>query len=256
MSPLPDYSGDIIKANEFCFRMATYNIREGAHNLKEILTKYIIDSNIDILALQELNGWEKESLSEFGKEVGHNFTVFINTTSGYHMGFTSRFPFEVIRVRTEGFHHGMIHINMFQFLNESTQWKFSDQTDDDEYDDLDDIVPDQYDLSLHLIVTHLDPHSEVSRLEEAHHIIHQAKEHRNLLLFGDLNSLSILDKPQYDATDLLSTLLISSSSVQSKFLTPDHSAIDYQVMNKFYDGSFLIYYNTIIILIIVIIFII
>ena len=123
------------------------------------------------------------------------------------MGITSRLPFEVIRLRTDGFWHGMIHIRMipnkstvpFDLLNPyylNAKETFDDENDD-EIDSFYNINP-SLDPALHLIVTLLDPHNATSRFEESHHIDHQSREHSRLLVLGDLNALSPYDAEHYN----------------------------------------------------------
>jgi len=235
-----------------CITIATYNVREGIKNqvLMEIFTEYVQENKFDILALQELNGWSDDILGERAALWNHTYWTFLETDSGYHMGITSRLPFEVIRLRTEGFHHGMIHIRMLPGLETIPQDlleinnftdPFNDYSDDDELEDFTNISP-AIDPSLHLIVSHLDPHSSTSRFEEAHHIDHQSAEHSRLLVLGDLNALSYNDAYYYNEIDLFDTI-IADSRLTDKFLYhplpgSEQYDIDYRVLDKFYNGIF------------------
>ena len=210
-------------------------------------------NNFDIVALQELNHWTEFGLKDKAKAWGHDYTTFLETKTGYHMGITSRLPFEVIRLRTDGFWHGMIHIRMIpnnstvpvdllnpHYLN--AKETFDDENDDDEIDSFYNINP-SLDPALHLIVTHLDPHNATSRFEESHHIDHQSREHSRLLVLGDLNALSLYDAEHYNEINLFDILYHSKDDLlKNKFLYnpstySNQYEIDYRVLEKFYSGK-------------------
>lgn len=248
-----DGSGDD-NGERQCLRVGTMNVRDGAWREPERLEaviQYLADCQLDALALQELNRWDESLLQERALRWGHNHTQFLHTNSGYHMGFTSSLPFRLVRARTEGFHHGMLHV---EFERESgaipreyvveeplggDPYLFDDVNDEDEEDDIYEVAEDIYESALHMIVTHLDPHDAEMRLSEAHHIDRQGREHRLLLVFGDLNALSPRDREFYQRDHLL-TALLSTPELKRKFVYTNYGGeeiIDYRVMERFFVGA-------------------
>lgn len=241
-----------------CLKVGTVNVRDGSWKEPErleALIEYLGECDLDALALQELNRWDERLLQERALRWGHNHTQFLHTNSGYHLGFTSSLPFTLIRARTEGFHHGMLHVEFERgsgaiprkYLINNTPsggdpYRFDDVNDEDEEDDIYDVEEDIYESALHMIVTHLDPHDAEMRLSEAHHIDRQGREHPLLLVFGDLNALSPRDREFYDRDHLL-TALLSTPELKRKFVYTDYDgeeAIDYRVMEKFFVGGRLV----------------
>ena len=233
------------RAEKKCLRIVTYNIREGANGLHSELVKYLQETKADIVALQELNSWSLDSLNKSALQWGHEYVTFLPARTGYNLGMTSRLPFEVIRLRTEGFWHGMIHVKMLPSpetvpLTLLAREEFSDPFDDAHDDDEGDLggIQEAPDPSLHIIITHLDPHSAENRFEEAHHVDRQSREHDRLILMGDMNALSSFDQSHYEEENLLG-LLKRDPKLADKFLFlkegANESEIDYRVMDKFYE---------------------
>lgn len=71
--------------------------------------KWLKAQKADVLALQELVGWNEERLKKAALEWGHKHVVAMKG-GGYNIGFTSKTPIEVIeRHPGSPFHHGYVH---------------------------------------------------------------------------------------------------------------------------------------------------
>ena len=235
---------------EKCIKVVTYNVLETpvikVPQKVAQLANYFNHYNFDVIALQELNHWSENILAEAAKMWGHNYTIYLPTPFGYDMGISSKIPFEVIRLRTQGFHHGMIHIKLLDSSilpilstdNEYTSTEFNDAGDDDDEiaNPIESIKPENEQF-LHIIVSHLDPHNATKRFEESHHIDRQSREHPWLIAVGDMNALSSYDSEYYNSINLFATLN-STPQLATKFLyqVNESKAIDYRVMDKYYNG--------------------
>merc|ERR1712130_1081113 len=124
----------------------TYNIREGAGQpgLREKLVRYIQEQDVDILALQELNGWDEALLQTYALQWGHPYAVFLRADTGYHLGLTARLPFDVIRTRHQGFWHGMIHVRFLPGPETIPGWTASESVGEEEFDDQNDEDDERY----------------------------------------------------------------------------------------------------------------
>ena len=69
---------------------------------------WIANQNPDVVALQELNGLDQESLLQLARKWGHEHAVILKE-NGFPVGLTSRLPIQVIEKRVKGFHHGYLH---------------------------------------------------------------------------------------------------------------------------------------------------
>lgn len=91
-------------------RIVTYNVLEGFHRAPERAEKvaaWLRQENPDVVALQELNRFTPEKLSEYAAQWGHCYAVLLKE-KGYSTGLTSRTPIEAVRRIRDGFGHGLL----------------------------------------------------------------------------------------------------------------------------------------------------
>jgi len=73
-------------------KIITYNIYQGFigdDKRKQRFIEWIKKQNVDILALQELNNYNENTLQEDALKWGHKYSAICITKDGYHIGFTS-----------------------------------------------------------------------------------------------------------------------------------------------------------------------
>ncbi|MCH2181091.1 MAG: endonuclease/exonuclease/phosphatase family protein [Mariniblastus sp.] len=70
--------------------------------------QWIRELSPDVVALQELNGLNAESLKRLASRWGHEHAVILKE-QGFPVGLTSSQPIELIDRQVEGFHHGYLH---------------------------------------------------------------------------------------------------------------------------------------------------
>jgi endonuclease/exonuclease/phosphatase family metal-dependent hydrolase len=119
----------------------------------------------DVVALQELNGYTKEKLTEDARAWGHPHSELCITRSGYHLGITSRKPISNVQlIVKQGIHHGMIHGQSH---------------------------------GIDFFVLHLAPQSEEIRIPETEIVMAEIRGSQSVtrptILLGDFNSSSPLD---------------------------------------------------------------
>ena len=91
-------------------KIINWNVLYGFNYNKSIAqgVKWIKGQNSDVVALQEPNGLNLNSLKNMAKQWGHEHAVILKE-EGFPVGLTSRKPIEVIERKVEGFHHGYLH---------------------------------------------------------------------------------------------------------------------------------------------------
>lgn len=94
-------------------KIMTYNVWNGFDWGKDSVRRgnwirWIKEKNPDVLALQELCGYNEEKLKADAAQWGHNY-VKILKIEGYPTGLTSREPITIRERATEGLWHGMLH---------------------------------------------------------------------------------------------------------------------------------------------------
>jgi exodeoxyribonuclease-3 len=153
-------------------RVLTYNVfvgfKDDAKRHAQAV-EWIAAQHPDVVALQEINGYAEEKLSEDARTWGHPHAKLCITQSGYHLGITSRKPIENVHlIVKKGINHGMIH----------------GQTH-----------------GIDFFVLHLAPQSEEIRLPETEIVLAEIRaiqsSERPTILLGDFNSSSRLNAGFY-----------------------------------------------------------
>lgn len=153
-------------------KVMTYNIWNGFDWGKDFDRKikfidWVNTQNPDVLALQELCGYDEEKLKSDALKWGHPF-VEILKTSGYSVGITSREPIVVKEKILDDMHHGALHCKV-------------------------------YDIDI--FVVHFSPFSYQKRREEAKIIMDKLSKlstgQNKYLVLGDFNALSPFDAHLY-----------------------------------------------------------
>ncbi len=147
-------------------KIMTYNVWNGFDWGKDTVRRenwirWIKEKNPDVLALQELCGYNEEKLKADAAKWGHNY-VKILKTEGYPTGLTSREPIMLKERATEGLWHGMLHGTTY---------------------------------GIDFFVVHLSPADADFRLREAEIIAEKVKGCKNeqYIILGDFNAHSPFD---------------------------------------------------------------
>ena len=179
-------------------KIMTYNVLYGFNHQKSMKegVDWINGQNPDVLALQELNGFNETKLSQMAMGWNHNHAVILKE-QGFPVGLTSKTPIEVVEKRIEGLHHGYLHCRT---------------------------------AGIDFLVVHLAPNEYLVRQKEADIIVEKATKirsgNKSLVVLGDFNSFSSADKERMDnKTELLER--------QKKGKNLNNGQFDYSVMERF-----------------------
>lgn len=147
--------------------LMTYNLFEGAHQSYLQLINFIKSSNVDILCLQEVNGWQDNDsaiLKDFARQCDFPYYVFGDSNTEFKLATLSRRPIISHRVRTEGFWHSLVEVRISTSSDELTVFNL-----------------------------HLNPKWEGPRKEEVKKLLTLVDTNTPVLLTGDFNSISNQD---------------------------------------------------------------
>ncbi|XZE51666.1 endonuclease/exonuclease/phosphatase family protein [Planctomycetaceae bacterium SH139] len=127
----------------------------------------------DVVALQELNGYTAEKLAADAKNWGHPHSVLLKE-EGFPTGITSRYPITDVAKIRQGMHHGLLRCRI---------------------------------EGIWFYVIHFHPSNFARRIEEAGHlqadIATLPDVDPRIVLAGDFNGFSPLDRRRYDSDDKL-----------------------------------------------------
>lgn len=157
-------------------RVISYNVLDGftTHpERREPVARWLAGQQPDVVALEELNQFTEDRLREQARLWGHDHAALLKLT-GYPTGLTSRTPITAIERVVEGYHHGVLHGRT---------------------------------AGLDFLVVHLSPHEFRVRAVEAARIADWASrlmaEGRQVIVLGDFNSLSPVDRPFYESRGMI-----------------------------------------------------
>ena len=111
------FSPSIAQESNTKLNVMTYNIWNGFDwgkdtKRKQDWIKWIQSKNPDVLALQELCGYDEEQLKADAAKWGHNH-VKILKTAGYPVGLTSRKPIQIKKRVIDDLWHGLLHCETY-----------------------------------------------------------------------------------------------------------------------------------------------
>ncbi len=114
-------------------KIMTYNVLTGLDWNQDStrgteLIKWVKKHNPDVLALEEMNGFNSEQFAILARKWGHDYSAIVKN-DGYPVAITSNKPIEVKERLLEGLWHGMLHvkthdIDFFVVHLSPADWKF------------------------------------------------------------------------------------------------------------------------------------
>ncbi len=155
----------------------------------------------DVVCLQELNGYTPEKLAADAASWGHPHSALLKE-DGFPTGITSRLPIEDVRRVREGFHHGLLRCRI---------------------------------AGIWLFVIHFHPSNYAHRITEAGLLADEiaalpALEGQltpKIVLAGDFNGFSPIDKPTYDADPLLEPFFTRLDAKNPQARNLNNGRLDY-----------------------------
>lgn len=115
-------------------KVMTYNVWLGFNKKQNLAmgTEWIASQDVDVLALQELKGFDVERLEGAAKSWGHDYAVIFDRKGGFPQGLTSKTPIQKIEqilpednpklrgtlhCKTAGIHFFVVHFDPRNYLN-------------------------------------------------------------------------------------------------------------------------------------------
>ncbi len=186
-------------------RLISYNVWYGFTEVPERKTIWLAwmnEQGPDIVSLQELNGYTHQSLAEDARSYGHAYSTLLKE-EGFPTGITSRYPIEDIQRIKEGFHHGLLRVNI---------------------------------QGIYIYVIHLHPSNWETRKSEINQILEDVDKlppDSKVILAGDFNTFSPLDSAYY-AHGRLEPFFYERDSLYAEKNLND-GKLDYSVIQKVMD---------------------
>lgn len=189
--------------------LISYNIWNGFENIAERQQKFVRlmqQQNADIIALQELVGFNEESLHALARSYGHEHSAILKE-EGYAVGITSRFPIVTVCRETTDFWHGMLHVKI---------------------------------KNLDVIITHLSPFEWRYRLKEANQIMNYIGKNKldRCVIVGDLNAYSPIDADQLGNKFELKAKMTEWDAAYPQYGNLRNGHFDFSVLSTFMAGGF------------------
>lgn len=191
-------------------RLITHNVWYGFTRVpdrKEQWLAWMRNRHPDVVALQELNDYTPEKLAEDAKQWGHSHSVLLKT-EGFPTGITSRYPITDVRRTMEGFHHGLLRVQI---------------------------------NGIYFYVIHLHPGDWETRYREAGLILKNIEDlpsNASVVLAGDFNALSPQDSVYYEGTGLDSFFRRRDRDADLNENNLNGNRLDYSVIDRILDAGF------------------
>lgn len=186
-------------------KVLTYNIWNGFdwgkdQAREEKFVEWVKAQNADVIALQELCGFDEQKLKEIAAKWGHPY-VQILKEKGYPTGLTSKKPIELVERTQEGFWHGLLHAKTF---------------------------------GIDFFVVHLSPSDVEFRHREAQEIKSRIKSlgHDRFMILGDFNAFSPFDAQVMEDNASLKAGFLASKD--EKYSNLRLGEFDYSVLSEFF----------------------
>ena len=183
--------------------IASYNLWNGSKETYNRLVDYIKSQHIEVLCLQEINGWQDDNfskLNDFMDRAGFTDNEYGNSNSEYKLASLTTLPVISKTVHQEGFWHCVVEIHV----------KVGDK----------EIV---------IFNVHLDPWKEDPRVKEIEKILSKVDPTKLTIITGDFNSLSRQDNYPPEFMDTLQ---------KRKFYKFGQDALDYRVTDLLASAGF------------------
>jgi exodeoxyribonuclease-3 len=220
-------SGTPGKAQQSDLKILSYNSLHGFNGdpvVKARYAEWLKKIDPDVIAYQEMIGYSKKDLADFGNLYGHKYSVIMSRESGvdvtHPLAITSKYPITDVKMVLDSMWHGYLHAKV---------------------------------KGLHVVVTHMAPFTLKDRQKDIREIVEEMRripKNEPVLIAGDFNSFSEADSAQYDET-LVKSLKKMEGRLEPKSGTPivknktiyrnnlNNGKLDYSVIKTVTDGGYL-----------------
>jgi exodeoxyribonuclease-3 len=187
-------------------KVMSYNVLTGFKGndaFKKKFTEWMLKDQPDIIAYQELTRFTAESFKAFAEGYGHPYTAFMETGSCCPIAISSKHPISDVTRNKDDYHHGLLTA------------KVKDYT---------------------LVVLHLNPFEWAKRFEEINKVIETTKaavKNEKVIMMGDFNALSAVDRGIYDQPDRL------ARAIKGKSKNINNGMFDFSVIGQVEKAGFI-----------------
>jgi exodeoxyribonuclease-3 len=194
------------------FRIMTYNVWLGFNKKKNLepATEWIITQNVDVLALQELKGFNQERLEQAAVKWGHGHALIYDRVGGFPQGLTSKTPIEKIEQimpENDPKLRGTLHCKT---------------------------------AGIHFFVVHFDPRSCLKRRKEAAAVADRVKPlvdaGEKVVVLGDFNAHSPADRQVLSGRAALMEKWRAREGGNIRAFD-DNGELDYTVLQALFDAG-------------------
>lgn len=185
-------------------KVMTYNVLlgfNGSDSYKQKFKTWIAKDLPDIIGFQEMSNYTEETFAAFAKSYGHEYSILLATGNCCPIALSSKYPISNVKKLTSDLKRGTLIAEI---------------------------------LDYQVVVLHLNPFEWEKRLQEIHTIMQNIKPNTEdkVIVMGDFNSMSPVDKAMYDTKERLDAL------VKSKSKNANNGAYDYSVIGKMQNSGF------------------
>lgn len=191
------------------FKVLSYNVLKGFQQDSSLIKEFqqwVKKLSPDVVAFQEFNDISKARFVEIAKAAGYPYTV-LQKRAGFPLAIMSKHKItDVVKV-IDGMHHGMLYAKIAGY---------------------------------HVMVTHLHPKTYEKRIEEVDTLlkyINRVPKSEPLILMGDFNNMSPLDKADYNNPEKMK-LVLNSEQNNADVKTTKNGEIEYTAIQKVLDAGF------------------
>lgn len=190
------------------FKILSYNVLEGFRKDTALIKEFqywIKLRSPDVVAFQEFNGISKAQLVAMAKAAGYQYTV-LQKRAGFPLAIMSKHHISGVVKVTNGMHHGMLYAKIAGY---------------------------------NVMVTHLNPKTYEKRIVEVDTLlkyIGRIPKNEPLILMGDFNNMSPLDKEDYN-NEAKITLVTNSEKNNADTKIMKDGEIEYTAIQKLLDAG-------------------
>ncbi|SOD20514.1 endonuclease/exonuclease/phosphatase family protein [Pedobacter xixiisoli] len=170
--------------------------------------EWINERKPDVIAIQELNGFNPKRLEEFAKKMGFPYAV-MHKEEGYPLGLLSKYPISNVKKIKDGMRHGILSGKI---------------------------------LDYNFIITHLVSYTYQQRIKEVDSVVlklvNDIPKNEKIIMMGDFNNMSPEDKQYYDNNPEKMKALVNSEKNNPGNTYLKNGKIDYTTIQKVLDAGF------------------
>ena len=186
-------------------KIISYNVLYGFNHGKAVVqgAEWVKQQAPDMIALQEMKGFDQKKFSELAKSWGHEFSYFYKRKPGLPLAFSSKYAITEISELDEGVKRGFLLLKS---------------------------------AGIYFIVVHMTSQKLSARQTESAYIAKTIKqllkEKKQLVVLGDFNAMSGLDKDYLAAKNLLLEQMRTNPKKKANL---NKNEFDSSVLQVFYD---------------------